>query len=573
MPEVGDVVDGRYEIESLLGRGGMATVYRAVDRQLGRTVAVKFFGASEAPGAAAQRATSEVRLLASLNHPSLVTLFDARVDEADRTYLVMELVEGPTLQQLLDEGPVASAAVATMVADLAEGLHVAHERGVVHRDVKPANVLLAPLPGPEARYRAKLADFGIAYLVDSTRVTATGTLMGTAAFVSPEQAQGHPVGPPSDVYSLGLVALEALTGERAFGGTMVEQLTARLLRSPEVPGGLGSGWKGLLTAMTATDPAARPDALEVARRAREVGDVPQDGGATALLDVPAAGDTATRVLPAGAAIAGGAAAAGLAAGGAGAAAASAAEPGTTAYPTGAAPTPFDDTPTERYGATAGAPFAAAGPTGAGAGADLADDRDAARGAGDTSGSGRGRRAGLVVALVLVALLLVAGIVWAVVATSGDDAPAPAETTPVESTEPTPEVTSEAPVEQEPEPTQTQEPVPTQPAPPVVTPTVPAPEPEPEEPDEDEQDEDESPVVPTVPETPTTGNGNGNGNGNGQGNGNGNGNGGSNGQGPGTGNGNGNGNGGGNGNGRGGDTTSGTTGPSGTGVTVPLPSIG
>ncbi|GAB2980750.1 hypothetical protein GCM10027282_19580 [Frigoribacterium salinisoli] len=568
MPEVGDVVDGRYEIESLLGRGGMATVYRAVDQQLGRTVAMKFFGAAEAPGAAAQRATSEVRLLASLNHPSLVTLFDARVDEADRTYLVMELVEGPTLQQLLDEGPVAPAAVATMVADLAEGLHVAHERGVVHRDVKPANVLLAPLPGPQARYRAKLADFGIAYLVDSTRVTATGTLMGTAAFVSPEQAQGHPVGPPSDVYSLGLVALEALTGERAFGGTMVEQLTARLLRSPEVPGGLGSGWKALLTAMTATDPATRPDALEVARRAREVGDVPEDGGATALLDAPAGGDTATRVLPAGAAIAGGAAAAGLAAGGAGAAAA--AEPATTAYPTGAAPTPFDDTPTERYGATAGAPFAAAGPTGAGAGADLADDRDAAGGAGGTSGSGRGRRAGLVVALVLVALLLVAGVVWAVVATSGDDAPAPAATTPVESTEPAPEVTSDAPVEEEPAPEQTQEPAPTQPAPPVVTPTAPTPEPEPEpeETDEDEQDEDESPVVPTVPEVPTTGNGNGGGNGQGPGtgNGNGNGNGGSNGQGPGTGNGNG----GGNGNARGGDTTSGTTGPSSTGATVPLP---
>ena len=523
MPSVGDVVDGRYAIESLLGRGGMATVFRATDTMLGRTVAVKFFGASEAPGAAAERATSEVRLLASLNHPSLVTLFDARVDDADRTYLVMELVEGPTLQQLLDEGPVAPAAVATMVADLAEGLHVAHERGVVHRDVKPANVLLAPLPGPGVRYRAKLADFGIAYLVDSTRVTATGTLMGTAAFVSPEQAQGHPVGPPSDVYSLGLVALEALTGERAFGGTMVEQLTARLLRSPEIPGGVGAGWKALLTSMTATDPAARPDALEVARRAREVGDVPEDGGATALLDRPGPQDTATRVLPAGAAIAGGAAA-GAAAAGLGASSADAAttaypagaDAATTAYPTGAAPSPGADAPTERFGTTPterfGTPLVGAGASGAGAGVGLAADRDAAPVAGGPDEPRRKGRAGLVVALVLVGLLLLGGIAWAVVSSQGDDSPAPVETTHVETTEPAPEVTSEAPAEPEPSQSETQAPAPTQqPAPPAVTPTTPPQDENEDEPDEDEQDEDESPVTPVQPSTPTTGNsGNGNG---------------------------------------------------------------
>ena len=543
-PQPGDLVDGRYRVESLLGRGGMSTVHRATDEMLGRTVALKFFAGQEAPAATAQRVASEVRTLAALNHPSLVTLYDARVDDADRAYLVMELVEGPTLQALLDEGPVASAAVATMLADLAEGLHVAHERGIVHRDVKPANVLLAPVPGPDARYRAKLADFGIAQIVDSTRVTATGTLMGTAAFVSPEQAQGHTVGPPSDVYSLGLVVLEALTGQRAFTGTMAEQLTGRLVRGPEVPGALGAGWKSLLTAMTATDPAERPDDLEVSRRAREIGDVPGDGGATALLDrQPSPGDTATRVLPAGAVIAGGAAGA-AAAGGAGAAAADA--PTARFDP--------DDLPTERYapdaatrayGTGAGPSAGAAGAAGAGGAGPVDPDGD---------GPAGGRRRGLVVALVVVGLLLLGGIVWAAVAATSGDEPAPADTTPaevpVETTEPAPAETTS-----EPAPEETQDEAPSPSTPPAETPTTPV-EPSPSEDEDDEED-----VAPTQPGTGGGGTGPGNSGGTGPGTG-----GGGNGTGTGTGTGAGNGTGTGPGTGAGRPGA----GSSGTGTTVEVP---
>ena len=251
----------------------MAAVYRATDIQLGRSVAVKVFPVSDETSADLGRETSEIRLLASLNHHALVTLFDASVDDGaavDQAFLVMELVEGPTLKERIDSGRIGEADVAMMTIDLAEALHVVHAGGVVHRDIKPANILLNPSASPAIEFRAKLTDFGIAYLIDSTRLTMPGTVIGTAAYLSPEQARGDAPESASDVYSLGLVILEALTRTKAFEGTLMESLSARLVSDPVVPGSVGARWRSLLTAMTTRDPALRPTALEVADLARAI---------------------------------------------------------------------------------------------------------------------------------------------------------------------------------------------------------------------------------------------------------------------------------------------------------------
>ncbi|WP_233200733.1 serine/threonine-protein kinase [Cryobacterium sp. M15] len=297
---VGSLLADRFSIESLVGAGGMASVYRATDTALGRTVAVKLFradgGASEP-----ERQSGEIALLASLNHFALVTLFDAGtavVDGASRTFIVMEFVDGPDLRTRIESGPLPSLNVAIMGADLAEALHYVHEQGIIHRDVKPANVLLAPSGFPGRGMHAKLADFGIARLLDETRLTATGSLLGTASYLSPEQALGGVIAAPTDVYSLGLVLLECLTGVRAYPGTAVESAMARLQRQPEIPSQLGRRWTDVLRAMTARDFADRPTAADAAGllRALATGAGSNADAPTVLL--PAAAPTATLLLPA-----------------------------------------------------------------------------------------------------------------------------------------------------------------------------------------------------------------------------------------------------------------------------------
>ncbi|WP_343917171.1 serine/threonine-protein kinase, partial [Agrococcus citreus] len=265
----GSVLAGRYRLGPLLGSGGMAFVHRATDEVLGREVALKALVRTTTDPVELQRIQSEIDLLASLSHRSLVTLFDAgttTLDDRTVTYLVMELVDGPTLDARLAVGPLAEPDIARMAHDLAEALVVVHARDVVHRDLKPANILLAPSPLPGREFEAKLADFGIASIVDAARLTATGMVLGTAAYLSPEQATGTRVGPSSDIYSLGLVLLETLTGDREFPGTVLESLGARLVRDPVIPGSVGYEWKSLLTAMTARDPEWRPTAAELLER-------------------------------------------------------------------------------------------------------------------------------------------------------------------------------------------------------------------------------------------------------------------------------------------------------------------
>jgi serine/threonine protein kinase len=264
----GEIVGGRYRILRLIAHGGMASVYAAHDQALGREVALKLFPSQDADDAEQlRRFRMETRLVATLNHPGVVTLFDAGTDEGRHTgpapYLTMELVEGQDLRSRLQQGTLDHAETAAVGAGIASALAYVHGRGVIHRDIKPANILLAHgeaggLPMP------KLTDFGIARLIENqTRLTSTGMMIGTAAYLSPEQVAGQQVTSASDIYSLGLVLLECLTGKAEFGGTAVEAAVARLHREPVIPPALGSQWRQLLGAMTAREPEARPAASTV----------------------------------------------------------------------------------------------------------------------------------------------------------------------------------------------------------------------------------------------------------------------------------------------------------------------
>ena len=260
----GELLDGRYLLRERIGEGGMARVYRADDTHLQRAVAVKVFREPTDAIGSVERALSETTLLASLSHHSLVTVFDARVGTDESSYLVMELVDGITLRDLIARGPVDPRVVASIAIDIAEGLHVAHDHGVVHRDIKPSNVLLWSSPRPGWEWRAKLADFGIAYLMDSARVTTPGVIVGTMAYVAPEQARGVAPAPPADIYAFGLLLIEALTGERPFGEAEgIGTVMARLSAAPRIPESLHPAWQGLLRGMTAIRPDDRPTALEI----------------------------------------------------------------------------------------------------------------------------------------------------------------------------------------------------------------------------------------------------------------------------------------------------------------------
>lgn len=271
------VLSDRYRLGPRLGGGGMADVYSAVDERLDRDVAVKLFRADLDDDA---RQESEVRLLASLNHPGLVAVYDAEL--GDPSYVVMELVDGPSLDAAMRSGQQLD--VRRIGAEVADALAYVHARDVVHRDVKPGNVLL----GRDGR--AKLADFGIARLVDQAHLTRTGQVMGTAAYLAPEQVRGEGVTGAADVYSLGLVLLEVATGRREFAGNATESAVARLHREPVVPASLPADLRTLLLAMTAGDAARRPTAATVAARLRS------DEPATVAL-TPLLAPAATQVLP------------------------------------------------------------------------------------------------------------------------------------------------------------------------------------------------------------------------------------------------------------------------------------
>ncbi|MFF6836433.1 protein kinase [Streptomyces sp. NPDC012438] len=252
-----EILSGRYRLDGPLGSGGAADVHRGFDLRLRRPVAVKVFR-SGADGGIGQGLHGEAVILARLHHPGLIAAYDAGQHDG-HAFLVMQLVEGGTLKDRIAQGPLPLAETAAIGADLAQALAHAHDAGIVHRDVKPSNILL------DTAHRPHLADFGISRLLDATTHTATGTLVGTAAYLSPEQVLGRPVGRPADVYALGLVLIECLTGRLEYDGAPLESAIARLHRSPVVPHWLPEGLSTLLREMTTLDEESRPTALDCAR--------------------------------------------------------------------------------------------------------------------------------------------------------------------------------------------------------------------------------------------------------------------------------------------------------------------
>jgi len=230
MAQVGDVFASRYEIERELARGGMADVYLATDRQLKRKVAVKvLFPEFARDPSFVERFRREAQNAASLNHPNIAAVYDWG-QEHGTYYIVMEYVEGRSLRDIIRaEGQIPAVASARIAAELADALAFAHRRGVIHRDVKPGNVLLT------ATGQVKLTDFGIAAnQFDANQgLTQTGSVMGTATYFSPEQAQGHAVDGRSDVYALGVVLYEMLTGVPPFSGESPVAVAMKHVR--EVP--------------------------------------------------------------------------------------------------------------------------------------------------------------------------------------------------------------------------------------------------------------------------------------------------------------------------------------------------
>ena len=211
---VGEVLSGRYELEELVGTGGMSSVYRAHDRLLDRKVALKLMHEQYMQDAEyVERFRHEARSVASLSHPNIVTVID-RGEHENRQFIVFEYVEGENLKRLIQRrGPAPVESALELAIQVARGLSFAHQQGLVHRDVKPQNVLL------NGDGEAKVTDFGIARSLDVKHgMTQTGTVLGTSDYIAPEQAQGQPVDQHTDVYSLGVVLYELLTNEVPFPG-------------------------------------------------------------------------------------------------------------------------------------------------------------------------------------------------------------------------------------------------------------------------------------------------------------------------------------------------------------------
>jgi predicted Ser/Thr protein kinase len=224
---VGELISGRYELEELVGSGGMSSVYRAHDRLLERTVALKILHEQfTSDDAYVERFRREARAVAQLAHPNIVTVID-RGEQDGRQFIVFEYVDGMNLKELMtQEGPVSPGEAIELALQVARGLSFAHENGLVHRDVKPQNVLL------DTDGRAKVTDFGIAHAVDVDGMTITGTIMGTSNYIAPEQARGQAVDEQTDVYSLGCVLYELLAGDVPFEGDNFVAVAMRHVNDP-----------------------------------------------------------------------------------------------------------------------------------------------------------------------------------------------------------------------------------------------------------------------------------------------------------------------------------------------------
>ncbi len=272
-----EVIAGRYRIDRLLGAGASGRVFLATDEVAGRSVAIKmFFAAGARGGTAYGRFVREARLASTLRHPSLVEVYDVSVE---RGFLVMEYLPGGSLAQRLAAGErLSPTQVRRMALDIIGGLEAAHHRGVVHRDVKPANVFF------DARGTAKLGDFGVAHLVDLGQ-TQTGGLIGTLAYMSPEQITGAPISIAADLYSVGVTLFEAVTGRMPFLGPdfVAQHLGEPAPVATSVSEGVNPGWDPILSNLLIKNPQDRTQTLADLRRQLENLDL---GTKVALTSLP-----------------------------------------------------------------------------------------------------------------------------------------------------------------------------------------------------------------------------------------------------------------------------------------------
>src|SRR3954471_366200 len=305
----GRLLAGRYRVLGRLGSGGMAVVVLAEDERLGRKVAVKRLHA-ESPEEAGRRFEREAKLGASLNHPNIVGVYDIVSDE-DGVLIVMEYVEGRTLRMEMDGGPMPAPRAIEILWGVAAALDHAHEHGVVHRDVKPANVLIAERDGT-----VKLTDLGIATAAERTHITRSGVVLGTAAYMAPERLDGQAGGPPVDVYATAALAFEMLSGRKAVTGRTAVEVARRVMEAP--PPDLAEALPG--TPARAAEVLKRGLAKDPAERPASAGELGRDLS-TAYAEAAQPATRPTRAL--GAAAAGAAGGAGAATGAAGDAAAGA----------------------------------------------------------------------------------------------------------------------------------------------------------------------------------------------------------------------------------------------------------
>lgn len=256
----GLVLSDRYRLVRHVASGGMGQVWEGLDDTLQRRVALKIIHPhTQDEEALVERFRDEARFAAQLSHPHIVTVYDF-LEYEGLAYLVMEFVDGPTLAGLLQHGRLPPDEVRHLLRQLASALAVAHKAGIIHRDIKPANVLVV-------EGHAQLMDFGIARSIDADSRTLTGMVLGTAHYLSPEQALGQSVGPATDVYSLGVLAHEMLTASKPFDrGTPIATALAHVQDAPPpLPSGTPADLDAVITACLAKDPDQRPSATLIAR--------------------------------------------------------------------------------------------------------------------------------------------------------------------------------------------------------------------------------------------------------------------------------------------------------------------
>src|SRR5437899_1622499 len=262
----GTMLGGRYRLDERIAGGGMGDGWRGTDEVLGRTVAVKILLPALLEEAGfAERFRGEARTMATINHPGVVDVYDYGSENAT-AFLVMEYVEGDALSRTLSRvGRLTPARTMALVAQAADALHAAHDKGIVHRDVKPGNLLVRP------NGTLVLTDFGIARSAMVGQLTAAGSVLGTASYISPEQAAGQGATPLSDVYTLGVVAYQCLSGRRPFEGENPLEIAMPHLREPPppLPHDIPPPVRSIVERAMAKDPAARwPTAAALAQVAR-----------------------------------------------------------------------------------------------------------------------------------------------------------------------------------------------------------------------------------------------------------------------------------------------------------------